>query len=191
MKWRRLLVGLAIVGPLIALFAFGLTTDPRRVPTPLAGMEAPDFELEVMALDDDAEGEVPEVVSLAEHRGQIVVVNFWASWCLPCRDEHVPLSRMADAYRDRGVAFFGILYNDSPGNARRWIAEMGGQSYPALVDPRSRTAIDYGVYGVPETYFIGRDGRIAYKVTGPVTERALIERLEAILAADETDEEAA
>lgn len=121
-------------------------------------------------------------VSLASHRGEVVVLNFWASWCLACRDEHAPLSRVATQYRDRGVVFYGVLYNDKPEPARRWIKEMGGQSYATLLDPGSRTAIDYGLYGVPETFFIDREGRVAYKHIGPVTESLLIRKLDEILA---------
>ena len=185
MRWRPVLTVAAIVVPILALFAFGMTIDQRIVPSPLAGGEAPDFALvpldaETAELESASEDSL--VVRLSDHVGEVVVVNFWASWCLPCREEHVPLSRVADAYRERGVTFYGILYNDTPANARRWLEEMGGQSYPTLLDPGSRTAIDYGLYGVPETFFIGRDGRVAYKHFGPVTERLLIDQLERLLA---------
>lgn len=182
MRWKPILIAAAIIVPLLALFTFGMTTDPRTVPTPLAGGEAPDFALEIMPLEGEpgSSEEEPVRVRLSDHIGDIVVVNFWASWCLPCREEHAPLMRVAETYQDRGVAFYGILYNDSPGNAQRWLEEMGGQSYPTLLDPRSRTAIDYGLYGVPETFFIGRDGRLAYKHFGPVTEQVLVEQIESL-----------
>ena len=194
MKWRPFLTVAAIVVPILALFAFGMTIDQRTVPSPLAGGQAPDFKLLPLdaemaesqtgaeELDGAPDPDDSVRIRLSDHAGEGVVVNFWASWCLPCREEHVPLSRVAEAYRERGVAFYGILYNDSPSNARRWLEEMGGQSYPTLLDPGSRTAIDYGLYGVPETFFIGRDGRVAYKHFGPVTERLLIDQLERLLA---------
>ena len=85
-------------------------------------------------------------------------------------------------YRERGVDFYGILYKDSPNAMRRWIAQMGGQTYPALLDPTSRTAIDYGLYGVPETFFIGPDGKVVKKHIGPVTRAVLVSTLDSLIA---------
>ena len=79
------------------------------------------------------------------------------------------------------MRFYGVLYNDSPENGSRWIDAMGGQSYPSVNDPRTRTAIDYGLYGVPETFFIGRDGRVAYKHVGPVSATLLASKLDSLL----------
>lgn len=190
MNWKRSLVAAVVTLPLLALFWFGLSADPRTIPSPLPGRPAPEFTLEVMPPEPGEPGggetselgSTPRVVSLADHRGEVVVLNFWASWCLACRDEHAPLSEIASLYRDRGVAFYGILYNDRPEPARKWIREMGGQSYPTLLDPGTRTAIDYGLYGVPETFFIDREGRVAYKHIGPVTRSLLIQKLDEILA---------
>lgn len=193
MNWRRATVALAFVAiPVTALLFFGLTRDPGRIPSPLPGRPAPDFALEVMDLQAStpasAVAGVPanssgpaNTIRLAQQRGQVVILNFWASWCLPCRDEHAALMETAAAYRDDGVRFYGILYNDSPGAARRWLAEMGGQAYPTLLDPGTRTAIDYGVYGVPETFFVAPDGRVAYKHMGPVTRGLLVARIEELL----------
>ena len=173
MSWRRAMVAVLVLLPVLGLLAFGMTRDPRAIPSPLPGREAPAFALDVMAMDP-ASGQA-EAVRLAELRGQVVVLNFFASWCLACRDEHSALSQVAAEYADDPVRFFGIVYNDSPENARRWIRQMGGQVYPALLDPGARTAIDFGLYGVPETFFIGPDGRVAHKVTGPVTRGVLRE----------------
>lgn len=184
MNWKRSFVAVACVVPLLALFRIGLKMDPRSIPSPLPGREAPEFTLVRMDGGDGETETVPAdsmVVRLSEHRGEVVVLNFWASWCLACRDEHAPLSEVAELYRDRGVVFYGILYNDTPPNARRWIEGMGGQSYATLLDPGSRTAIDYGLYGVPETFFIDRDGKVAYKQIGPVTRELLIRQIEALL----------
>lgn len=192
MSVGRMLLGLVITLPIVALLAFGLGRDPRAIPSPLPGREAPNFVLAVMDTTPPFSVREPgsgEPVRLSDYRGEVVVVNFWASWCLACRDEHAPLSRAAERYRDRGVHFFGVLYNDRPGNAARWIEQMGGQAYPTLLDPRSGTAIEYGLYGVPETFFIGRDGRVAHKVVGPVTTALLTEWIERLLA-DEIQGEA-
>lgn len=193
MNWKRSLIAAVITLPVLALFLWGLSRgDPSVIPSPLPGREAPEFTLEVMEPVSEAGidfmvdngDETPRVVSLSDHRGEVVVLNFWASWCLACRDEHRPLSEVAEEYRDRGVVFYGILYNDKPEPARRWIREMGGQSYPTLLDPGTRTAIDYGLYGVPETFFIDREGKVFYKQIGPVTRSLLREKLDQILAAD-------
>ncbi|MBI4545495.1 MAG: redoxin domain-containing protein [Gemmatimonadetes bacterium] len=174
MNWRRAILGALVAVPLLALFLFGLGRVPRAIPSPLPGRPAPLFALESLDRGD--------TVRLAGLRGQVVVLNFWASWCLACRDEHAALSAVAENYRDRGVRFFGLLYNDSPENGRRWIEEMGGQSYPSLIDPGSRTAIDYGLYGVPETFFITADGAVGHKQIGPVTVPLLERTLDALLA---------
>jgi cytochrome c biogenesis protein CcmG, thiol:disulfide interchange protein DsbE len=107
-----------------------------------------------------------------------VVLNFWASWCLACRSEHTALSSIASMYEGKNVHFYGVLYNDVAPNAQRYIRELGGQTYPTLIDPGSRTAIDYGLYGVPETFFIDRNGTVAHKHVGPVTEALLVEWIE-------------
>jgi cytochrome c biogenesis protein CcmG/thiol:disulfide interchange protein DsbE len=114
----------------------------------------------------------------------VVVRNFFGSWCFECRYEHAYLSEAARLYQSRGVRFFGVLYNDEPANGRRWIEQMGGQSYPALVDPGSRVAIDYGLYGVPETFFIAPDGTVTHKQIGPLTLERIAQILDPLLAGD-------
>ena len=170
MNWKRATFAAGGALVMVGLLAFGMTRDPGEIPSPLPGKAAPAFALQVLDQSDK--------VDLAALRGEVVVLNFWASWCLNCREEHSALSRVAQRYQGKGVRFYGVIYNDSPENAKRWIAEMGGQSYPALVDDKARTAIDYGLYGVPETFFISKDGRVAYKQIGPANEEVLVEWIE-------------
>lgn len=183
MNWKRAAAASIVAVPIVVLLGYGMTRDPKEIPSPLPGREAPPFSLAVFAeghgIQHRAAG---DSIRLADHRGEVVVLNFWASWCLACRDEHSTLSMVAESYAPKGVKFYGVLYNDVPENGSRWIAEMGGQSYPSVQDPRTRTAIDYGLYGVPETFFIGRDGRVAYKHVGPVTATVLASKLDSLLA---------
>lgn len=186
MNWKRAAIGAAVALPVVALLGFGLTRDPREIPSPLPGREAPRFALAVIRKGDAQLGgpSVGDTVRLADMRGQVVVLNYFASWCLACRDEHAVLSEVGRRYAGApDVRFFAVLYNDEIPNGIRWIEEMGGQSYSALTDPGSRTAIDYGLYGVPETFFIGKDGRVAKKHVGPVTEQVLVQEIERLRAA--------
>lgn len=184
MNWKRAALGGLAATPLIALFAWGLTKDPKDIPSQLPGRAAPDFSLAVFA-----PGQTPlsrvigDTVRLGDLRGQVVVLNFWASWCLSCRDEHVSLSAVARRYVGRPVRFVGVLYNDAPAAGTEWISEMGGQSYPSVNDPKAHTAIDYGLYGVPETFFLDAGGRVAYKHTGPVPAAVLTRVIDSLLAA--------
>jgi cytochrome c biogenesis protein CcmG/thiol:disulfide interchange protein DsbE len=183
-NWRRATISILLALPIIGILAFGLTRDPKAIDSPLPGKPAPAFALEVFAPGEGATAlQVGDTVRLADNPGQVMVLNFWASWCLQCRDEHADLSRTATAYHDQGVRFLGLLYNDLPDFGLLWIRELGGQSYPSVLDPRTRTAIDYGLYGVPETFLVGRDGRVAYKHIGPITERLLSFKLDSLLQA--------
>jgi cytochrome c biogenesis protein CcmG/thiol:disulfide interchange protein DsbE len=152
--------GFAVV-PVIAMLSYGLTHDPKAIPSPLPGKPAPAFTMVTLEKGDS--------VRFAPASGNVIVLNFWASWCLPCRDEHEALAVAARTYEPRGVQFYGVLYNDTPDNARKYLEEMGGWGYETLLDPHTHVAIDYGIYGVPETFFIAKDGRVAYKHVGPVT----------------------
>jgi len=168
MNWRRAAIAAAFVIPVIFIFSRGMKTDPREIPSPLPGNPAPPFRLAVFAPGQPPlERPIGDTVRLADLKGRVVVLNFWASWCLACRDEHVGLTQVAREYAGKPVQFVGSLYQDTPGNGTQWIAEMGGQSYPSVNDPKTLTAIDYGLYGVPETFFISPDGKIARKITGP------------------------
>lgn len=171
MSWKKMLLPAAAL-PVIALLGYGLTRDPNVVESPLPGREA--FDFAAPSLEGDT-------LRLKDLQGQVVVLNFWASWCVACIDEHAVFVDAERRYADRPFQMLGVVYQDSPENARRWMRRMGG-SWPSLIDPSSRIAIDYGVYGVPETYFIGKDGRIAYKQIGPVNRLLLSHWVERLLA---------
>ncbi len=184
MNWKRAMIAAFTAVPVIGLLAWGLTRDPNNIPSPLPGRQAPAFTLAVFAPGQgDLRRPIGDTVSLAALRGKVVVMNFWASWCLACRDEHEALSTVARQYTGQPVQFLGVLYNDVPDKGRAWIAEMGGQSYPSVDDPGARVAIDYGLYGVPETFFLDAAGRVAYKHTGPVSPGIVRLKVDSLMAA--------
>ena len=160
------------IGLLSALLGFGLSKDPTQIRSPLVGRPAPGFSLSML--------DGSRSVRLSDLRGQVVVVNFWASWCAGCRIEHPALLAAWQRYRDRGVVFVGIAFQDQPSASRAYLEEMGGD-WPELADPASGTAIAYGVYGVPETFVIGPDGRVAYKQVGAVAYDVLTGEIEHLL----------
>lgn len=183
MNWRRSSVAVLSLAPLIALFAWGLTRNPNEIISPLPGRAAPEFTLGVFAPGEgDLMRPVGDTMALARMRGKVVVLNFWASWCLACRDEHADLSETARIYSGRPVQFVGLLYNDVPSAGTQWISQMGGQSYPSVLDPGARTAIDFGLYGVPETFVIDAAGRVAYKHIGPISASILTRKIDSLLA---------
>jgi cytochrome c biogenesis protein CcmG/thiol:disulfide interchange protein DsbE len=172
---RRWTTVALVVAPLVLfalLLASGLGEDPRALPSELIGRPAPHFSLP--RIDDDG------TVDLGELDGQVVVVNFWASWCIPCRDEHRALSAAWGRYRERGVVVLGVSFEDTPEAGLAFRDELGGD-WPLVEDPGSDTAIDYGVFGVPETFVIDPDGTIAAKTTGAVTYEWLTENIERAL----------
>lgn len=171
MNWKRLALPLAGI-PVVALLAWGLTRDPKLVESPLPGRPAPDFALTTLKGD---------TLRLADLRGQVVVLNFWASWCLPCLQEHPLLVAADERWRDQGVRIVGVVYQDSPTNARQWLRERGGE-WQHVLDPRSRLSIEYGLFGVPETFFIDRRGVIAYKHIGPVSADVLSQWITRLIA---------
>jgi cytochrome c biogenesis protein CcmG/thiol:disulfide interchange protein DsbE len=174
-RWVALLVAVAAVA-IGVVFGSRLDTDPALVETPLIGTAAPDLELP--ALEDGAP------LRLADLRGQVVVVNFWASWCVACREEHPALLGVAESYRAAGVTFVGIVYQDQPEAAVGFLDEMGRgeDNYSYVTDPGSTAALDFGVFGVPETFIIDPDGVIRGKITGASTYPLLAGAIEEVLA---------
>lgn len=159
-RWRWVALGAVLV--LIVGWAFvagrSLGRDPLVVRSALLGKEAPAFRLPGLT-----GGEIDS----ASFRGQIVVVNFWASWCVPCIDEAPELQAFAQRWSGRGVNLVGIVYNDKAEGAAKF-RDRFGLTFPQAMDPGGRSAIDFGVYGVPETYVIGRDGTVMAKLIGAV-----------------------
>ncbi len=151
---------------LAALFLFRLSSgDPSIIPSALIGHPAPQTNLPPIAGLDRDGAPVPGL-DAASFKGAVTVVNVWASWCVPCHDEAPLLMQLA---QDNRVRLVGINYKDDAGNARRFLGRYGDPFAAAGADESGRAAIEWGVYGVPETFVVGRDARIAYKLVGPIT----------------------
>jgi cytochrome c biogenesis protein CcmG/thiol:disulfide interchange protein DsbE len=183
---RRLVVFIPLVAflglALLFLVRLGVG-DISRIPSALIGRAAPATDLPAVAglVRDDQP--VPGL-DAASFQGQVTVLNVWASWCVPCADEAPLLVRLA---RDPRFRIVGINYKDSADNAKRFLSRYGNPFAANGMDGNGRAAIEWGVYGVPETFVIGRDGRIAYKLIGPITaqniDRELKPAIEKALAA--------
>ena len=164
------LLPFGLFGALALIFLMRLESgvDPEAIPSALVGKPAPTFELAPL------EGVGLPGAKRADLDGKVTLVNVFASWCVPCRQEHPVLTELA---KDQRIRVVGINYKDQPGNARSFLTDLGNPYAAIGVDERGRTAIDWGVYGVPETFLVGPDGVIRYKFIGPLTaetvERAL------------------
>lgn len=154
----------ALVG---GFLAFGLTRNPGTLPSVLIGKEAPQFALPPLPGRDE------HGLSRADLGGQPMLVNVFASWCVPCRIEHPVVTRLAE----RGVIVQGINYKDRPEDAKAWLAELGDPFRYIGSDRDGRTAIEWGVYGIPETFVVDRDGRIVYRQVGPMQPRDVEEKI--------------
>ena len=162
---KRFLWPLAIFLLLVGFLAVGLQLDPREVPSPLVGKPAPAFELPMLHQPDKR-------FAPGDMRGKVWLLNVWASWCVSCRDEHPVLVDLAK----RGVMpILGLNYKDKGEDAQRWLKQFGDPYQLSVVDADGRIGIDYGVYGVPETYLIDGEGVIRYKQIGPLTQ-AIVEQ---------------
>lgn len=143
----------------IVVFSSRFGADPRLSPSPLIGAPAPAVVLELVESD--------ATLDLAAASGDILVVNFWAPWCVPCRAEHADLVAIANGFADFGVTVIGAAYQSREDDVIAFLDELG-RGYPIGMDDRSRAAIGFGVRGVPETYFVDRDGTVVAKISGPI-----------------------
>ena len=159
----RFLIPLALFIVLVVFLAIGLNLNPREVPSPLIDKPAPAFEL--TRLDDPKHS-----LKAEDLRGQVWLLNVWASWCVACLDEHPVLLAFS---KSSPVPIYGLNYKDQPDAASAWLGKHGNPYTASLVDADGRVGIDYGVYGVPETFLIDRQGTIRFKHIGPVTEEVL------------------
>ena len=164
---KRFLIPLGIFIVLVGFLAVGLKLDPREVPSPLIGKPAPDFKLGVLSSS-------AKQLSPADLRGKVWLFNVWASWCASCRQEHEVLLDLA---KQGGVPIYGMDYKDQPVDAQAVLNRYGNPYVETVVDLDGRVGINYGVYGVPETYLIDKNGIIRYKHTGPVTVEVLSKKI--------------
>lgn len=163
MSRARLIAPLAAVLVLIVVFGVGLTLKPGEIPSPLIGKPAPDFSLPVLGRPD-------QLIGLDTVRREVSLLNVWASWCVACRVEHPLLMELAA--RDV-VPIYGLNYKDEPTAALRWLERHGDPYVASAQDLSGDVAIDYGVYGAPETFLIDRQGIVRFKQIGPITPEVL------------------
>ncbi len=164
---KRVLLPLAVFLLIAGFLAVGLKLDPREVPSPLIGKPAPAFELPVLEQPDKR-------FMPADMRGKVWLLNVWASWCVSCREEHPVL---VDFAKKGLLPVLGLNYKDRTEDAQRWLKQFGNPYQLSAVDADGRIGIDYGVYGVPETYLIDGEGVIRFKQIGPLTQAVLDEKV--------------
>ena len=171
-RWPWLAVLFLIVTVIGSVLSVGFGRDPTvvqsvfldRASPPLTGptLDGPPFEL-------------------ADHRGNVAVVNVWASWCTACKEEHPELEAAAQRLSPHGVQFVGINTQDTVDAAREFLDEMGGSSYPSVLDPDGRKSVDWGVFGVPETFIVDADGNVRAKAVGAVNQEWIVRTVELFL----------
>lgn len=159
MKKAWVLIPLAVFVAMLVFLGVGLKLDPREVPSPLIDKPVPTFSLQTL-------DEPSRLLSSADMRGQVWLLNVWASWCGGCREEHPTLVEFAQT---RAVPIVGLNYKDQPDDARRWLDRLGNPYIASVSDLDGRTGIEFGVYGVPETFVIDKAGVIRHKQIGPIT----------------------
>ena len=169
-RWLRFTL-VAGIAALVVVLALAFRRDPHDIRTGTVGKPAPAFALARL----DGAGDL----ALSQYAGKVVVVNFFASWCLPCKQENPALVRVYERYRGSDVVIVGVLYQDSLDAGRSYVRDMG-VVWPTVVDDAGRVALSYGVFGIPETFFIGPDGIIAGRHIGPIDEATLARGIEAI-----------
>jgi len=171
MKHVRYLVPMGILLVLLYFLRAGLSLNPKEVPSPLIGKPAPEFSLPRL---DQPE----QRISRADMVGQVWVLNVWASWCVACRQEHPLLVQYA---KQSKVPIYGLNYKDERAAGMKWLADFGNPYIASISDRDGRVGIDFGVYGVPETFVIDREGVIRYKQIGPLTPEVLRDTIEPLL----------
>ncbi len=171
MKSLKFIIPLALFGVLVVFLWRGLSLNPREVPSPLIGKPAPAFSLPKL-------GETGKLIRREDLLGKVWVLNVWASWCAPCREEHPLVVAFA---KRTGVPVYGLNYKDQPAAASNWLKQLGDPYVATLVDADGKAGIDWGVYGVPETFVIDKTGVIRHKHIGPLTEEAIRTRLEPLI----------
>ena len=173
-SWKFWAAWVIVLG-LIILLAFGFSTDPKKVPSPLIGKPAPDFQVDGLNRE--------QKFSLSEFKGIPIVLNFWASWCLECRTEAVILENFFQKYgvNNKQLVMIGIAIQDSPKNAKAFARHFGKTYLLGLDDDAGNIALDYGIYGVPETFFIDPDGKIFHKNIGMITKELMEHKLKTFL----------
>jgi cytochrome c biogenesis protein CcmG/thiol:disulfide interchange protein DsbE len=171
-RFVRIAVVVAILG-LVVTLALAFRRDPHDIKTGTIGKPAPVFTLDRL----DGSGKV----ALADLSGKVVVMNFFASWCLPCTQENPALVRVYERYRASDVVMLGVNYQESRDNGLAYVARMG-MGWTTVADDDGRVALSYGVFGPPETFFIGPDGVIAGRHIGPIDEETLVTAIETLRA---------
>lgn len=175
---RALRLGIVIaIAALVVVLLLAFRRDPRDIRTGTVGKPAAAFTLQKL----DGTG----TLSLSDSQGRVTVVNFFASWCIPCKEENPALVRVYERYRASDVVFIGVLYQDSRENGLTYVRD-NGVTWPTGSDDDGRVAFSYGVFGIPETYFIGADGIIAGRHIGPIDESTLVTAIDALRAKTST-----
>jgi cytochrome c biogenesis protein CcmG/thiol:disulfide interchange protein DsbE len=167
MPWRRIILTLSIIAPILGLLAFGFTRDARYITSPLLAKPAAPFSI---TLFDGSK------LTLADLRGKAVFLNFWASWCPPCRAEARDLEAAWRKLKDDNVVFIGVALQDTDKASLEFLEEFG-VTYPNGRDESGKIAIDYGVWGIPESFFIDPEGRITYKHVGGIRAAMVTDKL--------------
>jgi cytochrome c biogenesis protein CcmG, thiol:disulfide interchange protein DsbE len=169
-RWQFIIPGV-LFAVLVLFLVRGLNLDPREVPSPLIGKPAPAFTLP--RLDDPT-----QKIGREDLLGKVWVLNVWASWCVACREEH-PL--LVEYSRRKSVPVYGLNYKDTRAEAQRWLANFGNPYDASISDTDGRVGIDFGVYGVPETFIVDKRGVVRFKQIGPITPEALRDKIEPLL----------
>lgn len=169
---KRYLIPLAVFLVLLVFLAIGLQLKPREVPSPFIGKPAPNFALPIL-------GKEPNSFTPEQMKGQVWVLNVWASWCVACREEHPLLVVFA---KTQTTPLIGLDYKDKPEAAKAWLKQFGDPYQLSISDLNGQVGIDYGVYGVPETFVIDRSGIIRYKHIGPLTKEAIEQKMIPLIA---------